>query len=210
MIEELLNIIFPKKCIYCKKQGEGYLCSSCFCALKGKSKITFIKNKEYNYLIYVDKYKGNMRYQMHNFKFYEKAYYYEYFIKLVLENQKIEKLLKSFDLIVPVPMLKKKKLQRGYNQTELLANELSKRIKVNVSECLIKAKENKTQSMLTKVERFKNVEDVFKLANNMDIMNKRIILIDDIFTTGATISSCAHVLKEAGASRICVLVIAKT
>jgi competence protein ComFC len=209
MIDNILNIIFPKKCIYCKKQGEGYICSSCFCLLKLKFKLMKVFNKPYNYLIYIDAYSLKTRKQIIDFKFNNKAFYAEYFIELLCRNHKLIDFLEQFDYIVPVPMNKTKKLERGYNQTELLANILSNKILVPVCDILEKPVEYKIQSSLSKKERITNVKNAFKIKKNIDIKGKNIILLDDIFTTGATAFECSKVLKYSNTNKICVLVIAK-
>lgn len=211
MIERFLNILFPKVCLNCGKQGESYLCSSCFLALDLRFRIFPVQNKYYDFLIYLGKYKDEIRNKLLQFKFYNKAYINEYFLEFLLKDKNICDFLKSFDLIVPVPMYKDKKSRRGYNQTELFAKNLGKNLELSYEEnILIKFKENKTQSLLPQNERTKNVRDVFKIENYFEIKDKKIILIDDIFTTGATIQICSKLLKKAGAASIIALVIAKS
>ena len=210
MIEKILNILFPKMCLNCGKQGEGYLCSSCFLKSNFKFKIIPVKNKCYNYLIYLGKYKNEIRRKMLDFKFYNKAFINEYFLEFLLKNKNICAFLKNFDLIIPVPMFKTKKLKRGYNQTELLGKNLSKKLGLEyLEDVLVKIKENKTQSLVLKNERKQNVKNVFKIENPFYIKNKKIILVDDIYTTGATIDECTKLLKKSGVKEILVLVIAK-
>lgn len=211
MIERFLNILFPKVCLNCGKQGESYLCSSCFLAFDLKFRIFPVQNKYFDFLIYLGKYKDEIRNKLLQFKFYNKAYINEYFLEFLLKDKNICDFLKSFDLIIPVPMYKDKKSRRGYNQTELFAKNLGKNLNLSYAEdILIKFKENKTQSLLPKDERAKNVKDVFKIKNFFKIKDKKIILIDDIFTTGATIQICSKLLKKAGAASIIALVIAKS
>lgn len=210
MIDKILNFMFPKKCLECGKQGEHYICSSCFNLIKVNSRIFEIKNKNYNYFAYMDIYTDKLRKQMLKFKFSGKAYYAEYFIDVLSKNKQVLKFLKNFDVIIPVPMHKNKRELRGYNQTELLAKWLSKKINVIYDfNVLYKKAENKTQSLLSKQERLENVCKVFEVKNNNKISNKNIILLDDIFTTGATVEICSKILKLFGASTICVLTIAK-
>lgn len=211
MIERFLNILFPKVCLNCGKQGESYLCSSCFLAFDLKFRIFPVQNKYFDFLIYLGKYKDEIRRKILKFKFYNGAYINEYFLEFLLKDKNICDFLKSFDLIIPVPMYKDKKSRRGYNQTELFAKNLGKNLNLSYAEdILIKFKENKTQSLLPKDERAKNVKDVFKIQNFFKIKDKKIILIDDIFTTGATIQICSKLLKKAGAASIIALVIAKS
>ena len=211
MIENLLDILFPKVCLNCGKYGENYLCSSCFNKLDLRFKIFPISKKSYNCLIYLGKYKDEIRKRLLEFKFYNKAYINEYFLEFLIKDKKICDFLNKFDTIIPVPMYKDKKLRRGYNQTEIFAENLSKKLNLGYEDdVLIKFKENKTQSLLLPSERAKNVRDVFRIKNSFKLKNKNIILVDDIFTTGATVNVCSNLLKKSGASEIITLVIAKS
>ena len=211
MIENILDIIYPKVCLECGKQGEQYICSSCLSKSKLNFKIVNIYNKDYKYLVYLEKYQDNIRHKILNFKFYDEAYIGEYFIKFLLKNKSLCEFLKKFDLIIPVPMYKIKKARRGYNQTELLTDSLSKTLDIECrKDILVKIRENKTQSKLHEKERIKNVKNVFSIDDADIIGNKSIILVDDIFTTGATMGECAKLLKKVGAKVVCAFVIAKT
>lgn len=211
MIENLLDILFPKICLNCGKYGKNYLCSSCFDKMDLRFKIFPISKKSYNFLIYLGKYKEEIRKRLLEFKFYNKAYINEYFLEFLIKDKNICDFLNKFDIIIPVPMHKDKKLRRGYNQTEIFAKNLSKKLNLGYEDdVLIKFKENKTQSLLLPNERTKNVRDVFRIKNSFKLKNKNIILVDDIFTTGATVNVCSSLLKKSGASEIIILVIAKS
>lgn len=211
MIENLLDILFPKICLNCGKYGKNYLCSSCFDKMDLRFKIFPISKKSYNFLIYLGKYKEEIRKRLLEFKFYNKAYINEYFLEFLIKDKNICDFLNKFDIIIPVPMHKDKKLRRGYNQTEIFAKNLSKKLNLEYEDdVLIKFKENKTQSLLLPNERTKNVRDVFRIKNSFKLKNKNIILVDDIFTTGATVNVCSSLLKKSGASEIIILVIAKS
>ena len=211
MIENLLDILFPKTCLNSGKYGKNYLCSSCFDKMDLRFKIFPISKKSYNFLIYLGKYKEEIRKRLLEFKFYNKAYINEYFLEFLIKDKNICDFLNKFDIIIPVPMHKDKKLRRGYNQTEIFAKNLSKKLNVGYEDdVLIKFKENKTQSLLLPNDRTKNVKDVFRIKNSFKLKNKNIILVDDIFTTGATVNVCSSLLKKSGASEIIILVIAKS
>jgi len=107
-------------------------------------------------------------------------------------------------------MLKNKKAKRGYNQTEIIAKDISKKLRIKLEKNnLIKIKDTKKQSTLNKKEREKNVKDAFAIRNTKNIVSKKVILFDDIYTTGNTVNECSKILKEAGAEEIVVLTIAK-
>ena len=114
------------------------------------------------------------------------------------------------DIIIPVPISKKRKKERGYNQSLLIARKISSKEKIKLGDKVIsKVKNNNTQSKLNKEERAENVKNVYKITKDKEIINKNILLIDDIYTTGATLNECSRMLKQAGAKKIDVLTIAK-
>ena len=107
-------------------------------------------------------------------------------------------------------MYKIKKQKRGYNQTELITKKIAKALEIQEdSKTLIKIKNTKTQSKLSKIQRLENIKNVFYIKDKEKIQNKKVILFDDIITTGATINECAKILKQKGAKKIVVLAIAK-
>jgi len=115
------------------------------------------------------------------------------------------------DFIVPVPTCEKRLKERGYNQTLLISEELSKLIKVEVkSDTLKRIKETPSQTDLDYSERQINLKDAFKVYKVNKIKNKSILIIDDVFTTGATINECARTLKLAGAKNVYALTFAHT
>ena len=118
--------------------------------------------------------------------------------------------IKKYDIIIPVPVHKKRKRQRGYNQTELVARKVSKELDKQFEiDVLIKTKNTKPQSTLNKEARKANAKDVYQLQNKEKISGKKILLLDDIFTTGSTASEASRVLLMAKPQKIGVLTIAK-
>jgi competence protein ComFC len=113
-----------------------------------------------------------------------------------------------FDAIVPVPMPPARERRRGYNQAELLARALSRRVGIACEmEVLTRAADGATQSTLPKRQRAANVRHAFSAAPAAG--GRSILLVDDISTTGETLRACALALQDAGASRICAAVVAK-
>ena len=156
------------------------------------------------------KYEGIVRNKLIDYKFNEKSYLYKTFSKIILNNRKIYGFLKNYDIIIPVPMSNKKYNKRGYNQTELIAMELAKRLDIKFSnKNLVKIKETETQSSLSKEKRKENIKGAFELIDNKELEGKNIILFDDIYTTGSTTDECINVLKKSNPKRILTLTIAK-
>ena len=207
-MEDLLDIIFPKKCGNCGKVSRTWICDSCFENLK-YGNIQKIEKGEINYLISLFSY-VEIREKMLKFKFNDEAYMYNYFVELICRNEKIKGIIKKCDLIIPVPMYFLKKLKRGYNQSELIANGIGKALKIKINNnILVKYKNTKTQSLLNSEKRKYNLKDCFKLQNTELLKNKNVLLVDDIYTTGITIQECINQLKKSEVSNISVFVIAK-
>ena len=204
-MEYLLDIIFPKKCGNCGKPSNTWICDKCFEKIK-YGNIQKIEKGEFKFLISLFSY-GEIREKMLKFKFNDEAYIYHYFVELINRNRKIENIIEKSDLIIPVPMFWLKKFKRGYNQSELIARGIGKKLDIKV-DTLIKNKSSKTQSLLNLEERKNNLKDCFKLKNIEKLKNKNILLVDDIYTTGTTIRECIHQLKKGNCRNINVLVIA--
>lgn len=115
------------------------------------------------------------------------------------------------DMLVCVPMTNNKLKKRGYNQADLLAKNLSCLIDVPyIENALIKVKDTQSQVDLKFNERNKNIEKAYKVKNKQIFSNMKVLLVDDVLTTGATCDECARVLKNAGAEKIFVLTLART
>ena len=212
MLEKIKNILFPTVCGICGKIGPKPLCSICSKKIEGLSCITVQKvhNKNFSKQAYLFKYGGIIREKLINYKFNEQSYLHETFANIIIKNEKICRFIKNYDIIIPVPIHRKRYKQRGYNQTELIARKIAKNLDITVvTDVLVKEKNNKPQSDLTKTEREQNIKNVYRVQNSQKINNKTILIIDDIYTTGNTVKECSRMLQQAGASQIAVLTIAK-
>jgi ComF family protein len=112
----------------------------------------------------------------------------------------------AFDAAVPVPLYWRRRLQRGFNQAELLARGLSRRTGIPVVRALSRLRPTPAQAGLSNSARRQNVSQAFRARG---VQGKRILLIDDVMTTGATAASCAAALKQAGARRVSLLTVAR-
>jgi ComF family protein len=115
-----------------------------------------------------------------------------------------------FDLIIPMPLHWKKRWRRGYNQSELLAREIGRRWGVPIRKIVRRAKATAPQAGLSNSKRRLNVRGAFEVRKGVKLKGLRVLLIDDVLTTGATASACASVLKRAGASHVAVATVART
>ena len=212
MLEFVLNFLFPPACSVCGKLDKNWLCSNCERRVERleKSQIVEIKKKRYEKLLYIFQYESLIRKLILGYKFSNKAYLNHFFAEVIARNKKNVELLKGYDMIIPVPMHEKKQAKRGYNQTELVANELEKLIGIQArNDIMYKVVNTVTQSKLGGKARQSNIQHAFFVKKDIDVEDKKIVLLDDIYTTGATSEECSRVLKEAGASKVLVLVLAK-
>ena len=146
---------------------------------------------------------------MINYKFYSKPYISYFFAYKILNNKYLCEKLKVYDYIVPVPMSENKEKSRGYNQTKLITSIISKKLKIKESNNLKKVNNALTQGKLNKLERINNIEGIFYVEDNQEFVRKRVVLLDDIYTTGSTIEECARVISESGAGEIFVIILAR-
>ncbi|WP_139249842.1 ComF family protein [Lutispora thermophila] len=109
------------------------------------------------------------------------------------------------DIIVPVPIHESKLQRRGFNQVKIIGANLSKMLAIPMWDCLIRKRDTKDQSTLDKIGRKLNMIDAFSLNMLYNVNNMRILLIDDIYTTGSTVDECSKVLLASGAEQIYVL-----
>lgn len=116
---------------------------------------------------------------------------------------------RAFDVIVPMPLHWRKLWQRGFNQSELLAREIGRRTNVPVKNALRRVRFTSAQAGLTNAKRRLNVSGAFRSKKNGSLEGKRVLLVDDVMTTGATAASCARALKLAGARQVTLLTLAR-
>lgn len=201
-LEALLNIIYPydNKCIICGVEGFLGICSKC------KSEIKRVHQQEeimaYGY------YGGVLKKLILNLK-YHKSFIAGKVLADLLCQIIIEKKL-SIDCICYVPISKDSLKKRGFNQCSVLAKNISSILDIPVIDCLVKVKETKEQKLLGKEERMKNILDAFEIKNKEKLFKKNILLIDDVYTTGATINECKKNIEKCNINKIYLLTIAKS
>lgn len=117
--------------------------------------------------------------------------------------------LEHFDALVPMPLHWWKRMSRGFNQSELLARELSRRVGVPVVNAARRRRRTASQASLTHAQRRTNVRGAFDVPVPEQVRGLSLLLVDDVMTTGSTVNACAKALKQAGAARVCVLTVAR-
>lgn len=140
---------------------------------------------------------------IHKFKYKGKVSLGKRLSKKLGEEIRKDKRFSSFDFLIPVPLHPARKRERGYNQSEVMGEVISKDLNISfLKNGLKRIKNTKDQTKLNDEQRRKNVKDAFKISDSEIIKDKKIILVDDVITTGATLFECAKVLKNNGAKKI--------
>ncbi len=199
----LLELLFPRKCILCRSlltREETDLCRSCRVHApayrRNKRDIPHIAD-----VTAVWTYEGDVRHSLHRYKFRGARHYAgPYGRHLAL---RIQADLEPADIITWVPVSAKRLRKRGYDQSRLLAETVSAELGIPVRRLLEKTRDNRQNSTIqSPEERRANVLGVYRAVSPEDFRGKRVLLLDDILTTGATASECARTLRTAGAKQI--------
>ena len=209
----MIKLIYPPVCAFCGKIDSNYICDKCKKEIYEIARVhtDYYNSKFYEEHIYMFKYE-DIRDKILAYKFDDKAYYFKTFARIFLNNKKICEILKSYDIIIPVPIHNKRRKERGYNQTELISKEISKNIYgLEYINILTKSVNTAPQSTLNKEQRSINSKNVYKLKNldYQKIQQKSVLIFDDIYTTGATANECAKAIKTMQPYKIGILTIAK-
>ncbi len=240
----LLDLFFPRFCLGCQREG-AYLCDDCrtlldiseynYCLCntnpsrlppeQKSGKCNRCQNKQLAGLYFALSYKEKALTKKLIYQFKYKPYLKDLAKTLasiliehfVLSGKNTNEIWQN-SILVPIPLNKKRLKERGYNQSEELAKELSAVLKIPViSDVLIKIKNTRSQMELKKEEREKNLEGAFKisarggpaLGGKNHFAGKKIFLVDDVYTTGSTMEECAKTLKLAGTKQVWGIAIAR-
>lgn len=153
-------------------------------------------------------YNEEIKQKIYDFKYNNKSYMYKLFAELMIKSI-LQNDLEYTDLIVPVPLHKHRLNSRGFNQSYLLGKYISKKLNIAIdNENLVRITYTKEQNKLKRLERTRNISRVFSIIDSNAFKDKRILLIDDIYTTGSTVDSCSKLLLESGAKEVFVSTIA--
>lgn len=237
-LDAALNLLYPAVCRICEKQratrDEGYVCQSCW---SGKEGVRFImepfcrrcgmpfegeitvqfecsncRDSHFHFSSARSAVvaKGVVLEVIHRYK-YSNQIWFEPFLADLLVRQALPVLrCERWDLIVPVPLHPVKHREREFNQAEQLGRHLSRASGAPMNKNLLRrVQSTRTQTKLTKAERAANVQNAFAMKRGKKLNGEKVILVDDVFTTGATTSACAKVLRQAGARDVCVWTVAR-
>ena len=233
--ESALGFIYPAFCQLCgtlrATAAEGYVCAACFkrvrfvkppfcerCGLPFEGEITTAfecsncreMNLQFSAARSAVVAKDVVLEVIHRYK-YHRAIWFEPFLAGLLITAATPEISKATrDAIVPVPLHPTKEREREFNQATQLARRLGIASGVPMQDrWLRRVQPTRTQTLLTRAERAENVRHAFEAAPGLKLNGERVVLIDDVFTTGATTSACARILKRAGAGDVCVWTVAR-
>jgi ComF family protein len=216
MTFSFLDLLFPKKCVSCGRWGT-YLCRDCFAGIEfvenpvcplcqrqavgGRTHPGCRNRWRLDGLVVACKYKGPVKKAIKKVK-----YRWVYDIEKVFVDLLCERFWR-FDfpneaVLTPVPLHVTRKRWRGFNQSEILAKQLAKKFNVAYRDLVIRIADTKTQVGLDRRERKENVKGAFALAKGAKVEGKNIFLVDDVYTSGATMGEVCRVLKKAGAKSV--------
>lgn len=209
LLEKILRLIYPAKCMVCDKilmeDVRAFLCDQCKNALERYGR-GFFRNERMPAVDSVFSafyYNGGIETAIHAFKFKNQPGLSGTISRLMCEELENHGGIPESDYIVPVPMHPRKKRQRGYNQSELIAVKLGEYFNIEVrTDILRKVKYTRPQSRLKRIDRIHNLEGTFALEPGASVEGKSILLVDDVLTTGTTMNTCAKILKDKGTAHI--------
>lgn len=224
-LKDIFNIFFPEVCLCCDAHlvhNETTICLTCrhdlpftnfsfeVDNLVEKSFYGRIPIENATALFYFIK-KGKIQQLIHELK-YNKQQQVGNFIGNWLGTEMAESnQFKNIDYIIPVPLHRKKLKSRGYNQVTTFGKSLSEKLNIAYnSTTLVKISSTKTQTKKLRFDRWKNVQELFVVQDNLNLENKHILIIDDIITTGATLEACCKAFSKIEGLKISIACMAYT
>lgn len=203
--EGLIEVVYPREnyCIICKNDDCFGICNTC------KKNIKIIDNSYQNQIISYGYYGGVLKDLILKFK-YKNNFTAGDILTEFLEGYIVENLNYKEYIITYIPLSKKSKKARGFNQCEYIAKKISRDLSIEVLEVFIKQRETREQKTLRKDERYKNIKDAFEIKKGIEVKKYNIILIDDVTTTGATMQEAYKLLKKFEVKHIKLLTLAKS
>lgn len=206
-----LDLLYPPKCVFCAKllkDNETDICGKCRSDLPQLTH-SIHRGECYEACYAAYYYEAAVAESVKRFKFAGRQQYaqlYGRILAMLILRERIE-----FDILSWVPISDKRAKQRGYRQSKLIAQAIARELNIEAVQTLEKVKDNPAQSTLKKPkERKENVQGVYHAIDEETILKKRILLVDDVITSGATLSECARTLKKAGAKSVVCITLAAT
>ena len=189
----------------CNKLNDNFVCKDCLKRINSFKIYNFSEEG-----IWIYRYEGIVRNLIIDYKFKDKSYLCELFANCILSDGEVCKIIKKYDIILPVPLHKKRFKERGYNQSKLISDILAQKLGVQTfDDVLVKIKNTLPQGKNLLHDRRKAIKGVFCVENPDKIIGKNVLIFDDIYTTGNTANECKKIIEESGAKSVEILTIAK-
>jgi len=214
IISKFLDFIYPPRCVFCRtllRDNEEEICAQCRKDMPYAKGAQSRKSGEF-FKVCISPlfYKDNVRESLLRYKF-GGAFYYDKCYGKILADSIRQELAGKYDVITWVPLSRVRRSERTYDQARLLAKAAAEELGQVLIKLLVKPNHNKAQSGIkSRAARQANVIGLYKIKNAEMTRGKKILLIDDIITTGATLSECARVLLMAGAESVVCATLAQT
>lgn len=202
-------LFFPERCPYCDKLIEpcAIACDQCYDEVRRKH-VPILGGVKGFRCVSTFVYDGRVRRIILRIKYHNRTALIPQIARLVAADIKEAYGDNAFDIITYVPMYKKDEKEREYNQSKLLAKSLSKLLAIPCRDILIKVKRTKKQHRLKYAERKTNLSGAFQLIDREPVIGQRILIVDDIVTSGQTLGNCCRVISRAKPSALCCATIA--
>ena len=213
IIKILKDCLFPVSCLGCGAEGE-WVCKNCYNKINAESVFCFAEYLENNLDILVSPYQYKEEEEIIGKIIQHLKYYYVLELKEVISCllkdfvKNNQAFFKDIQIIAPVPLHARRLAERGFNQAEEIAKILGTILNKPVINCLKRVRYTKQQARLNKQERKQNVVAAFKIKNP-SLLKEKVLLVDDVFTTGATVNECVKVLRQAGVEKILAFTLAR-
>lgn len=223
ILEDFLSLIYPNVCINCQKvlyRNENEICISCLAAIPKFStypdgcnslaeKFIFEPKIDQVRAFLVYRTKGIGQKIIHELKYKNNASIGTAISELFANELLLSELSTCYNVVIPIPLHKRKLLIRGYNQAEIISLPISEKLGIPlISDALIRTQFTKTQTKKGKLDRWLNMTNPFEQNMSYDLTNKKVMLVDDVITTGATISAAVDVLIKANVQSVGVFALA--
>ncbi len=224
-ITDFVSLFFPQSCLGCRRSlvsQEEYLCTHCQYGLPytffhldrnnraakslwGRIPVEMVVSCFYF------TYGSPIQQILHSIKYRNRYRAAEFFGRLYGAELIDTKMFADATLIIPVPLHRKRRVQRGYNQSEHFGKGLSESMGIKMDSSVLKrVGHRKSQTGKNRYERYENTQGIFKMLRQKDVVNRHVILVDDVLTTGATLEACANTLLEVKGVKVSIITLAYT
>ncbi len=229
ILRKVPDLFIPPVCLSCHsriKRSEYPLCEPCLeaitvledeglCAVCGSPMVDNTCEVCWENTIYFDlgrsvfRFDGAIQQLIHALKYNGSTAVAKWFARRAAEFVRMHQHFGGIDLIMAVPLHRVRRRERGYNQSDLIAKQLARFLGIAYCEPVFRKHYTLSQTRLSKQERLKNLKAAFGLKPNLDLTGKKILLVDDVFTTGSTVNEISKALRAANPAEIRVLAMAR-